>query len=90
MILLKLLRHDVIYGLIIVYAKCIFPQYTVKGCMAKNEGFLNQFCLFCEVCINVLYLHVLPTTDSVYDKVSANVMISVQKMGESESGQIVF
>ena len=25
-----------------------------------------------------------------YDKVSANVMISVQKMGESESGQIVF
>ena len=26
----------------------------------------------------------------VYDKVSANVMISVQKMGESESGQIVF
>ena len=27
---------------------------------------------------------------SRYDKVSANVMISVQKMGESESGQIVF
>ena len=27
---------------------------------------------------------------SLYDKVSANVMISVQKMGESESGQIVF
>ena len=26
----------------------------------------------------------------IYDKVSANVMISVQKMGESESGQIVF
>ena len=25
-----------------------------------------------------------------YDKVSANVMMSVQKMGESESGQIVF
>ena len=25
-----------------------------------------------------------------YDKVSANVMISVQKMGENESGQIVF
>ena len=25
-----------------------------------------------------------------YDKVSANVMISVQKMGESESGQMVF
>ena len=27
---------------------------------------------------------------SAYDRVSANVMISVQKMGESESGQIVF
>ena len=26
----------------------------------------------------------------LYDKVSANVMISAQKMGESESGQIVF
>ena len=25
-----------------------------------------------------------------YDKVSANVMISFQKMGESESGQLVF
>ena len=27
---------------------------------------------------------------AIYDKVSANVMISVQKMVESESGQIVF
>ena len=32
-------------------------------------------------------LFVCPT---LYDKVSANVMISVQKMGESESGQKVF
>ena len=38
----------------------------------------------------MLVLWPLAVAPGEYDKVSANVMISVQKMGESESGQIVF
>ena len=33
---------------------------------------------------------IMQTPFIIYDKVSANVLISFQKMGESQSGQIVF
>ena len=56
------------------------------------------------LCVKQLALHALCTSHIymctvhvsifiyifIYDKVSANVMISVQKMGESESDQMVF
>ena len=53
--------------------------------MVKDTTWKNGMNFDFQICKNV---EVQPC-ETLYDKVSANVMISVQKMGESESGQMV-
>ena len=42
------------------------------------------------ICKYTVHCSGVEKSQKIYDKVSADVMISVQKMGESESGHMVF
>ena len=64
-------------------------QHQQQACWASVSHFKRSSTLqsaLCTAAERCYFIYV----KFVYDKVSANVMISVQKMGESESGQIVF